>query len=318
MTLPLLAGCLNPAGGMSAREQAQLEHRALDLLFRATQSEQDIVRANAIEALVNVAPQAALGYFRAAVDDQSELVRFNGCIAAGEVRDQAAQEAIRRRLSDPAPRVRLAAAAAACRLGDTNAARTLVSTLNDHPDEFLRADAAFLIGKVGEPAAIARLQWAARREKSTKVLVHIYAALARLEERTAIHRLINYAQGDTASRIVALQSMCELNDERASDALLYRLNDARDYLVPRLIAARALGRLGSNAGYKLAAESLHHAAADLNETMSVRVNAALALGAIGDRRALPLLKSLAEAENDPRTQVAACYAICQITARRRE
>ena len=47
--------------------------------------------------------------------------------------------------------------------------------------------------------------------------------------------------------------------------------------------------------------------------MSVRSNAALALGAIGDRAALPALGKIAETDTDPQTQVAACCAIIQIS-----
>ena len=42
------------------------------------------------------------------------------------------------------------------------------------------------------------------------------------------------------------------------------------------------------------------------------MNAALALGAIGDRRALATLRRLAEVDADPRVQVAACWAILQV------
>jgi HEAT repeat protein len=46
----------------------------------------------------------------------------------------------------------------------------------------------------------------------------------------------------------------------------------------------------------------------------VRTNAALLLGEIGDPRALPRLRDLAENSEDPRLQVAAAYAICRIVA----
>jgi len=49
--------------------------------------------------------------------------------------------------------------------------------------------------------------------------------------------------------------------------------------------------------------------------MKLRVNAALALGAIGDDRALPALQNLAQSD-DERVQVAACYAILQVLRQR--
>src|SRR5262245_48195319 len=50
------AGC-GPSGVMLAtEEERRLEGRAQDLLIRATQSQEDVVCANAMEALVHVAP----------------------------------------------------------------------------------------------------------------------------------------------------------------------------------------------------------------------------------------------------------------------
>ena len=90
------------------------------------------------------------------------------------------------------------------------------------------------------------------------------------------------------------------------------LADADDHVQPRLLAARALGRIGSSAGYDLARSAIKRTAEDQTQTMQIRMNAALALGAIGDPRALTLLQHVAESDSDPRTQVAACWAICEI------
>ena len=220
-------------------------------------------------------------------------------------------------LSDASSLVGLAAAFAAYRCGDTAQGRVLVNALNDHPDENVRAEAAHLIGLLEEPRAAKRL-WTAERvkanERSHKVLVQIYTALARLGDANAVIRLIDYAQGAPATRVMALQGLAEAGDDQARDALLYRLGPEEDYLMNRLLAARALGRLGSSAGFELAMESTSYTATDPNdpaEAMRVRANAALALGEIGDPRALSVLQRMAEG-NDPRVQVAACYAICRI------
>jgi HEAT repeat protein len=47
----------------------------------------------------------------------------------------------------------------------------------------------------------------------------------------------------------------------------------------------------------------------------VRSTAIHALAEIGDPRALPALKRIAEDQTDPRLQVAASYAICRIAQR---
>ena len=83
----------------------------------------------------------------------------------------------------------------------------------------------------------------------------------------------------------------------------------------RLLAARGLGELGDKRGYDLAVKSLRHSGKEKVDTMRVRSLAAWALGAIGDRKALPALQKLAGDQSDARMQVAACTAICRILDR---
>lgn len=322
LAVPLLAalglagGCLNNTMVSDPVARERLERRALDLLLRAASSELDVVRCNAIEALVPVAPREALPEFRESLRAASPLVRFAACVALGQVRDEGSRTAITEALRDPDARVRLAAAFAAVRLGDTARAADLVNVLNDHPDENLRCDAAYLIGLIGEPRALRRLRLAESREKSSRVRMHIYAAMARLGDQRALDELILSSQGAAESRLIALQSLAELKNEQARDALLLRCGPLEEYLEVRLIAARGLGHLGSPAGFDLACRHLFDQYTDREDphrTFRTRSLAALALGAIRDPRALPLLERLAASETDERTQVAACFAICQIT-----
>ena len=103
----------------------------------------------------------------------------------------------------------------------------------------------------------------------------------------------------------------EVGDRSTRKALEYRLFSKADYLQTRLLAARgASASSAATKSYALALESLRFQNSDANEKMRVRANAALALGAIGDPRALPALETLAETDTDARTQVAASYAIC--------
>lgn len=307
-----VSGCVMPGAGMTYQEQEQTKQRALSLLLRAAESGDGVTRSNAIEALVDINPGAGLAIFRQALDADVIVVRYAGCVALGQTRERGAAALLRKKLDDPDARVRLAAAFALCRIGDTRPARLLVDTLNTNPDENLRADAAYLIGKIGDVRAAKRLRLAASREKSNKALVHIYTAMALLKDPQGLSELINASQGDTVSRLIALQGLSEAAHTNGAEALLYRLKDESDYLQTRLIAARGLGRLGRRDGFNLAFESLRHRDDNPTEMMSVRVNAALALGAIGDARALGALRELAETESDPQVQVAACYAICKI------
>lgn len=315
----LLGGCQAPGGGgatpgagMSASDRVPLRRRALNLLERAARGGRDVVRANAIEALANLAPEENIAIFREAVASDDLIVRYAGCLALGDARDTSSLSALRSLRRSQEDRLRMAAAYATYRCGDTEAAEALVDILNSHPNEQLRADAAFLIGKLGEPRAMKRLRLAQRREKSHLVQLHIVAALAMLGDDDSIDALVYYTQSDVTSRLIALQTLAELAPARARGALLRVLNDTEFYLQARLIAARGLGKLRDASGHQLALDSLSHKAKEAAETMQVRVNAALALGEIGRSGALGALERLAETENDQQTQVAACYAICRI------
>jgi HEAT repeat protein len=296
-----------------------MRQRATQLLLRAAQSDDLELACNAIEALVQVAPQQGLPYFRAALRSEYPLVRFAGLTALGTLRDAVSRSEIRSRLNDSNQLVRLAAAFAAYRCGEKQSAQMLVTALHDHPDENVRAEAAHLIGLLDEPRALPRLRAAEQlpnNERSKRVLIQIYTSMARLGDRQALYKLIDYySQGDAASRILSLQGLAELGSPESREALELRLSPDEDYLINRLIAARGLAKLGSKAGYDLALASAAYSAQnpdDPEEGIRIRANAALALGAMGDPRALPVLRKLADDEGDPRVQVAACFAICEI------
>jgi len=314
-------GCQTPGGHGRSPEQVQLERRALDLLLRAAQSEDSVLCCHALEALGKVAPDEGLPYFHAALRSPAPLIRFAGLVAVGTLRDRAALSTATTLASDPHPLVRLAAAFALARGGDPLQVQALFRALNDDPEEKVRHEAAHLIGLLEEPRAVKRLRGALRvraNERSNVVRLEILSALARLGDEEGKRRLLEYAQGDALSRLLALQSLAELGFPESRDVLSYHLNAQEDYLLHRLIAARGLARLGSDAGYGLALKSTRYSGVDPgdpDDAYRVRFNALLVLGEIGQPRALPVLKQVAESDADPRLQAAACYGICYILRR---
>jgi HEAT repeat protein len=316
----LLCGCQNAKLAITATVAApELRQRATQLLLRAAQSDDVELSCNAIEALVQVAPQQGLPYFRAALRSEYPLVRFAALTALGTLRDAVSRSEICSHLNDSSQLVRLAAAFAAYRCGEQQNAQVLLAALCDHPDENVRAEAAHLIGLLGERRAVGRLRVAEKlpnNERSKRVLIQIYTSMARLGDQQALYKLIDYySQGDAASRILTLQGLAQLGSPESREALELRLSPDEDYLINRLIAARGLAKLGSKAGYDLALSSAGYSAQnpdDPEEGIRIRANAALALGAMGDPRALATLRKLAENGDDPRVQVAACFAICEI------
>jgi HEAT repeat protein len=328
LLLVMAGGCNGPTGTvtLTPQERLELESRALDLLTRAARSEQDDVACNAIEALARVAPRDGLPIFRDAVRSPSPLVRYAGFAALGEVRDRASLPAMTAGINDVSPHVRLAAAFAACRCGKDGYARILVRTLTDTPEENLRADAATLLGRLGEPRAVKALRAALQspaNKNSKPVTLALHGALAALGQEASLRELITYSQGDTATRSVALLLLADLGKPEARDALRYRLlGVGEEYVEARLIAARGLGKLGYRDGYDLAMQMLTFTdpnpdptPENPDRTYPVRSMAVHALAEIGDPRAIVALRQLAGAQDDPRLQVAACYAIYKIANR---
>lgn len=323
--LMCLAGCGDTSAPVTVTPQQRLEieSRSLNLLMLAAESDLDDVSCNAIESLVRVAPRAGLPAFRKAAASSSPLVRYAGLVALGELRDTESLAAICAATQDAHAHVRLAAAFAACRCGRTGYARLLFGTLKDAADENVRAEAATLIGRLHDPRALKRLRAALTwpdTAKSRRVTLAIHGALAALGDSGSLGELINYSQGDPASRADALLILADLGHADARDALRYRLlGGSEEYDEARLIAARGLGKLGYRDGYDLATKLLTFS--DKNpspspenpdRTFAVRSLAIHALAEIGDPRSLPALRALAAAQDDARLQVAACYAICRI------
>jgi HEAT repeat protein len=296
----------------------ELRDRAENLLVNGTRTEIPLIVCNSIEALERVAPAAARSRVQPLLESESRMVRFAALVAIGRLRDRASAPRVQAALRDRDERVRLAAAFAAARLGDTSQVAKLVHALEKSSDENMRSDAAFLLGKLGEKRLLKRLAAAQRirqNEQSNRVLVHILGARAELGDRQALQQLAAFTRGDSVSRILALQMLSELAVPEARPALAFTLNDKDEYLEPRLIAARGLGRLGLRSGYALARNALNFEGKnkdDPNETARVRSLAALALGGMRASEALEALRDLCANSSDERIQVAAATAICEI------
>lgn len=324
----LVSGCAStaPTITLTPAEQMALRSRSIDLLLRAAESRDDAVAANAIEALVKVAPREGLPLFRKAISSAAPMIRYAGFVALGELRDCTMMHEMAAGARDSHRLVQLAAAFAAYRCGKQGAGRILAQTLTDSPEEGLRADAAALIGRLNEPRTRRWLEAALRvpvNERSSRVTLQIHAALSRLGVDSSTRELINYSQGTAATRTDALLLLARIGDPQAYEAFRYRLHTPHeDYAEARLIAARGLGVLGSGEGFEFALQMLSYTdpnpqpGPDVpNHTFVVRSLAAHALAEIGDPRALDALRQLATPPADERLQVAACYSICRILDR---
>lgn len=282
-----------------------------------------VVRCQAIETLSETAAEGAEGWFIEALDDENPGVRFAACVALGRHRHQPAKLMIERRLGDENHSVRAAALFALHRLGDTRRSGELAELLLYHKAKEVRGNTAMLFGLLGEPKAVKLLERAAKDPAYMVVWQALESRLI-LGDDSALPRVaaqINSGREDI--RVLAMLAVGRYGERRSAEVLRYRLNKEEDHIESRLAAARALGWLGFRDGYDLAKTSLvfndpsdnPKAGAPENQIMRVRSMAALALGAIGDRAALPHLEDTMTESDDPRVQVAAAHAILEILNR---
>jgi HEAT repeat protein len=159
-----------------------------------------------------------------------------------------------------------------------------------------------------------------RTDKDEGVCMQAWEALVRLGDQDAISRFIYQAYGGLGfKQPFALLALGEVQDSRIVPALRSRLKHA-PYLEAKLAAARSLGMHGHADGFDLAVRSLDWNSPNpslpddppANQIMRTRSMAALALGDIGDRRALGPLHVRMQSSGDPRVQLTAATAILTI------
>jgi HEAT repeat protein len=279
-------------------EEAQLRVAAVQVLRECAFSDEPILRMHAIEAFQDVAPREGLDCIAANIENGYSGASFAALMALGTIRNADFVEQIRIRAEDADPSVAIAALFALHRLGDQSRTGELSEYLLNNRDARIRANAALVLGRLGEPNMVKLLQIALRQEKKISPKLQILEALATYENRHAVERLMAYSydpRPDVAA--IALNFLANANSEPAEDLFLYRLRSA-DFPEIKLEAARGLGRLGRDDGLDLALAFLRFNSPDQNrpndppeqQITRIRQLAALALEAIGSPQALGPLK----------------------------
>jgi HEAT repeat protein len=242
-------------------------------------------------------------------------------MALGRLKDPDAMPALRGLLADPDPNVKVGVYFALERLGDPTHRAEWANMLRHHENPVVRRNAAMALGMLGDAKALPLLERAADADRDDGVRLQAMEGMAMLGDKEAISSFItNSIAGKGFLQPFALATLSHIQDERVAPALRTRL-ESSPYLEAQLAAARSLGALGYPDGFDLAVKSL-----DWDQTlpdptgddspatqiMRVRSMAAMALGEIGDRRALDALARRMQTPDDPRVQLAAATAILMI------
>jgi HEAT repeat protein len=318
-----LAGCAANPYRPGSPAAAELRARALASLKQGVRYPHvPIVRCQAVEALQEIAPAEGVPWIRSALGDENAGVRFAACLALGTLRDTTSKARITACLDDPDPSVQVGAIFALHRLGDTSQTHRLPEYLLDAPDPAVRRNAATVLGHLGEPGAV-KLLARVMNDSDEGLQLQALEAMALLGNEEARQQLVFLAHSGLGAReAFAITALGHTGDAQFAEMYAYKLKTAQHWET-KLAAARALGRLGRRDGYAMAAKCVTFnrpdrraevVADDSLELQIVRIRsmAALALGDIGDQRALPPLADAIDHPYDPRVELAAALAILKI------
>ncbi|MEM1013452.1 MAG: HEAT repeat domain-containing protein [Planctomycetota bacterium] len=281
-----------------------LREAAAAFVIKATQADDPIFRANAAEAAEGLPDDDATAALVPLLEDDDPVVRFAAMMTIG--REQFGGPDLVDDLgvlaAGPSPNGRVAAMFAMHRLGETAKSQGLADATTS-PDPVVRSHAALALGLTGEPSAVDVLEPMLGDDDAT-VRLTAAEALWRFGRRDARDRLMEASlSGYTDDSVIGTLALGVHPDPSAFAMLQGKLTD--DYAEVQLAAARALGQLGSDAGFGLAREAAS------SQEPRLRGMAAAAFGDIGRYDAQADLAALLD-DDDLGVQLAAAAAILKL------
>lgn len=274
-------------------------------LLNATRDSDPVIRANGIEALQDTLGAEASDAILHGLDDADPLVRFAASMAAGKLKLRAAYSRLTELVNDADDNVKVGVRFALHRLGDTRYSHDL-ERLAHSPTRSVRANTALALGLLGEPSALQGILRGMTADADPVVRLQVAEAMWRLGDQDGLQMLVvGTISGYPDDQIICVLALGEPKDVRVAPHLYGKLTS--EYPEVALAAARALGMLGSDAGYAIALK------ASKNSDPRQKAMAALAFGQIGRSDAQDVLAPLLKDPNQP-VKLAAATAILQLKA----
>jgi HEAT repeat protein len=284
---------------VSSRSAARAE------VLAAARSSDEVLRANAIEAMREAGGAGYAGQIVDALKDGQPVVRFAAAMAAGELKLAEAKPSLLRMVNDHDLSVQVAVRFALHRLGYTRHSHDLEKTAVNY-DPAVRGSTALVLGMLGEPSALKVLK-VMRNDGHAAVRQQAIEAAWRLGDERARNELVALSVSKRPDdRMIALMALAGRHDQRVRQHVRSALTT--EYEEVNLVAARAMGLLGRDEGYGVAQKG-----ARSNDPRH-RWLAARAFGAIGRADAQGTLTALLK-DNNPTVRLSAAAALLQVAQR---
>jgi HEAT repeat protein len=257
LTLIAFAGCqTNSEKHRDNSSDSDLEIQAMKIIQQGLASSNPQIRIKAIEMAAGTNNQQLMAEVQQLTKDKFVPIRFAAAVAIGDTKYSAGKDNAMQLLKDSDGNVRLAGNYAMVMLGDSKSYAQPISTALTSKNQQVRANAAFLLGKIGDKNILPLLYQTIQDETSDdRVRLNSIEAIARLGDEKIYQKLwamLISAYAD--DRVFGIRAMGALKTSQARDSLLTMLKD--DLLEVRLVAAEQLGNLGDITGEKIVIDAL--------------------------------------------------------------
>ncbi|MDD3566547.1 MAG: HEAT repeat domain-containing protein [Methanothrix sp.] len=301
-------------------------------------------RAYVIDQLGEIGDSRSVDPLINALEDKSGEVCFAAAEALGAIGDPKAVNPLIDVLMDESKRYAQPAAARALgMIGDPMAVDSLIDVLNNEELWWVHGEAAWALGWIGvsDPRAISGLVNLTRTTDSNyEGRWYARCALAMLGESGVYESIIAGLRGDlqipyyTDAQIDAVKALGKMGNQGQVDILRYTLQSDRSDTELRFWCAWALAMLGDSTGIRILMEAIDDDSVRYtnmergrpyirrSEQSSfylvhggdgwIRFNAVIALGEIGDERAIIPLMNMASSSNNYRVSAAAVESLEKI------
>jgi len=311
-TLP--APTFTAKSGVSPEAFASLREQALSVVRAAFAGQEAIEHIYAAEVVADMGLLEFAPELRRLLKADRVPVRFAAAMALGDMKYLPARPAIDEALNDPDENVRMAAVYARVRL---RLGSTLIKQVYEglsNTDQTVRANAALVLGKLRDPAALTALYWAmSANDSSQDTRTQIAHSIALIGDEKIYPTIWTLLISSYANyRILGIEAMGALNDVQARNAIYTMLQD--DVLDVRLAAAEQLGTMRDPSGEKVVLSYLREpsTAADAVERERRNVRAARAIGSIGTADLAAFLPGLL-ADRSATVRLAAAKSALQLS-----